>query len=304
MTATAPASKAAFNPLPDIEQRIRGPLIGAMRIVLGLLWLANIEWKRPPDFGKHLKNGLYKYVAAGPHSVFPPYGWVIKHVILKQYTLFGWITLILECTVAALLLLGLFTRGAALLGAAQATAVGLTVLNYPNEWPWSYYLMAAMHLLLFAVVSQQSWSVDGAIRTGSAAKLRAATAIGAVALVVGVAGLIAARSTGFSAHRGARLGWAEGELKWLWFNPLSAILTIILGLLVIAALRLGQSKFAWAAVAGFALMALQVLLQWRYNDGRWSGGFFGGTGSNLAFWGMCALGLSRLLPSPRAATNS
>ena len=301
---TATASRAALNPLPNIEQRVRGPLIGAMRIVLGLLWLANIEWKRPSDFGKHLKNGLYKYVAAGSDSVFPPYGWVVKHIILKQYTLFGWVTLLLECTLAALLLLGLFTRAAALMGAAQAGAIGLTVLNYPNEWPWAYYLMVAMHLLLFAVVSEQAFSVDGAVKSSPTAKLRAATVIGAVAVVVGVAGLIAARSTGFSAHQGARLGWAKGELKWLWFNPLSAILTIALGLLAIVALRVRQTIFAWAAVAGFTLMALQVLLQWRYNDGKWSGGFLGGTGPNLAFWGMCALGLSRLLPSPRARTTS
>lgn len=63
MSASSPVS--GRNPLPAIEQRVRGPLIGLMRIVLGLLWLANIEWKRPSDFGKHLKNGLYKYVAGG-----------------------------------------------------------------------------------------------------------------------------------------------------------------------------------------------------------------------------------------------
>ena len=270
-----------------------------MRIVLGLLWLANIEWKRPSDFGKHLKNGLYKYVAGGvDHPVLRPYSWVIKHIVLKQYTLFGWITLLLECTLAALLLLGLWTRAAALIGAGQAVMIGLSVLYYPKEWPWSYYLMASMHLLLFAVVSEQSLSVDGARRSGAASKLRAATVVGGMAMVVGIAGLIAAHNKGFAAHQGARLGWAKGELKWLWFNPLSALLTIGLGLLVVAAIKIGRSEIAWVAVAGFGLMALQVLIQWRYNDGKWTGGFLGGTGPNLAFWAMCALGIAVCLPKP------
>ena len=79
-----------------VSTRSSTAAIGAVRIVAGLLWLANLEWKRPPDFGRNQKNGLYKYVdGAVAHRVFAPWSWIVQHVVLKQYTLFGWTTLLL-----------------------------------------------------------------------------------------------------------------------------------------------------------------------------------------------------------------
>ena len=97
------------------------------------MWLANMEWKRPPDFGRTQKNGLYKYVdAAITNEVFGPWSWIVKNIVLKQYTLFGWSTLLIESALAALLLLGLWTRLAALVGAAISVTIALSVLHYPR----------------------------------------------------------------------------------------------------------------------------------------------------------------------------
>lgn len=59
---------------PSVQTRSNNIAIGAVRIVAGLLWLANLEWKRPLDFGRSQKNGLYKYVdGAVAHRVFAPW---------------------------------------------------------------------------------------------------------------------------------------------------------------------------------------------------------------------------------------
>jgi hypothetical protein len=122
--------------------------------------------------------------------------------------------------------------------------------------------------------------------------------------VVGVISLIrVSGSTSFTASQGRMVGWAGGEAKLLWFNPLSAILTAVLGAVAVLAVRLRRSQLTWIAIGGFALMALQVLAQWRYRGGNWTGGILGGTGPNFAFWGMLAIGLVASRPSGDATTK-
>ena len=284
------------------SSRIDRSAIAGVRIVAGLLWLANLEWKRPPDFGRHLKNGLYKYVdGAVAHRVFAPWSWIVEHVVLKHYTLFGWSTLLLESMLAALLLLGLWTRPVALVGAANSVAIGLSVLHYPNEWPWSYYLMVALHVLLFATAAGLVGGLDGVRRRDDRARERAVTVLGLVAVGVGLLSAALVSGHSFAAHQGKLVGWAGGEAKLLWFNPLSALLTALLGALVVLAVRFRRPVLRWVAAAGFGLMALQVLVQWRYRDGNWTGGVLGGTGSNFAFWAMFAIGIVACRPTARAS---
>ena len=278
--------------------------IGSVRIVAGLLWLANLEWKRPPDFGRNQKNGLYKYVdGAVAHKVFAPWSWIVEHLVLKQYTLFGWSTLLLESMLAALLLLGLWTRPVALLAALNSVAIGLSVLHYPNEWPWSYYLMVALHVLLFATAAGRYVGLDGVRARGDAERRHAVVVLGVVAVIVGLVSLALVSGRSFSAEQGKLVGWAGGEAKLLWFNPLSALLTAVLGVVAVLSVRWRKAELAWIAVAGFALMALQVLAQWRYRGGNWTGGVLGGTGANFAFWAMFAIGIAACRPARPAATD-
>ncbi len=265
-------------------------IIGAMRGVVGLLWLANLEWKRPPNFGEDRKNGLYKYVdSAITHPVFEPYSWFVEKVIVPNFQLFGWLTLFIEAFLVVCLLLGWRTRLAALIGAGMTVNIFLSVLYYPKsyEWPWSYYLMFAIHLLLFATASGHAFGLDGVVRRGQEARDVAARWIGTAAIVVGVVGLIVARNVDFAANRGATLGWEKGELKLLWVTPLNSLLMIALGALAVAGVVMKQSILTKLAGVGFAAMALQVLIQWRNVDG----GILGGTGANMALWATFAVGL-------------
>jgi uncharacterized membrane protein YphA (DoxX/SURF4 family) len=278
-----------------LDDKASGLIVGLMRIVIGTLWLANIEWKRPPDFGFKAKNGLYKYVdSAVRNPVLGVHKYFIQHVVLPNYTLFGWITLFTETALAITLILGYRTRIAALIGAFMSINIGLSVLYYDKaaEWPWSYYLMFAAHLMIFAVGAGKHLGLDGVLKRDGAARRSALRVLGLVSVLVAILGLVVARSTGFTAKQGALLGWARGELKLLWFTPLSALLTLVFGACGVASAQLKRREIGLLGAAGFAVMALLTLLQWRALDaGGWTGGILGGTGANMAFWAMMSLGM-------------
>jgi hypothetical protein len=118
-------------------------------VIAGLLWLTSVNWKVPPDFGDTARgcSGLCGFVEDGiEHPVAPRTRWVLDTVVQPQLTAFGWLVLVTEVALAALLLSGRHLRVAAVLGATQSLAIGLTVANAPDEWYWSYVLMIAVHL--------------------------------------------------------------------------------------------------------------------------------------------------------------
>ena len=139
--------------------------VAAVRIAVALLWIQNVNWKRPPDFGQHNKGGLYRFTNdAVLHPVVAPFTWFVKHIVLPHFALFGYLTLITEFGLGAFLLAGLLTRFWAVVGLAQTTAITLSVLNTPNEWQWSYYLMFAAHIVLLATAAGRVGGLDGLLR--------------------------------------------------------------------------------------------------------------------------------------------
>lgn len=140
-----------------VLQRAAPPLL---RVTAGMLWLSNVIWKVPPGFG-----GLRNFVAFGAdHPVAPLYPWAVRTLILPNMGPFGWITLVVEVTLAALLLCGVFTRAAAAVGFLQSIAIGLSVANAPEEWYWAYALMAALHAAVWVTAAGRTWGVDSLLR--------------------------------------------------------------------------------------------------------------------------------------------
>jgi len=105
----------------QIGDRARSGTIGGVRILAGLLWLANVHWKVPGDFGENNGGGLYKYTKSGAaNAPFAPFRWLLREIVVPNFHLFGWFTLISETVLAALLLIGYRTRLVALAGAAMS----------------------------------------------------------------------------------------------------------------------------------------------------------------------------------------
>lgn len=297
------------------DDRIRGGVLGIGRIVVGLMWLANLHWKVPPSFGESSGGGLYKYfVSVTRHSTFAPFTWVTEEIVLPNFAFFGWFAVVAETVLAVLLIVGYRTKLAALAGAAMSVPIFLSVVYYDraDEWSWAYFLMVAAHLLVYASDAGAHLGLDGVLRRGGEAPARAIRTVGIVATVVGLLGLYVARSVDFAGEQVALLGSDAGfvnddgdlvrrwELKFMWFNPLWALLTVALGGLALAAFRLPWA--ARVAGAGFAVLSVVIFAMQNFDYVRDDGVVQTvGTSANAAVWASFAL---VLLLSDRAARRS
>lgn len=129
-------------------------------------------------------------------------------------------------------------------------------------------------------------SLDDVHRSAQRAQVALATA----AIAVGLLGVIRAADIGFSVTESVPLidsRWVDGPL--LTFNQSGALVTAALGAVGLFGALTRVRLITWTAVAGFALVALQVLLQF----GRASN-LLGSNGSNLAFALAASLGLLAL----------
>jgi thiosulfate dehydrogenase (quinone) large subunit len=132
-----------------------------LRIVMGVLWLANLSWKLPPDFGRDAPEGLlYNFRLAEEYAVLPFLRSFVHDVVIPHFTLFGWLVFLVELTAGALLTLGLFTRVGALVGSVQALIIALLVVRAPTEWFWTYVMFVAINLVLLLTPAAERLSVD------------------------------------------------------------------------------------------------------------------------------------------------
>ncbi|WP_199434488.1 TQO small subunit DoxD [Qaidamihabitans albus] len=139
--------------------------LAVVRVGVALLWIQNAAWKVPPDFGESGGGGLYHFTRfAVDRPVWGPYAWLVENVVLPNFVFFGWVTLLVEASLGAFLLVGLATRLWALVGVGQSLVITLSVLNAPHEWHWSYYLMILAHLALFATAAGRHFGVDAVLR--------------------------------------------------------------------------------------------------------------------------------------------
>ncbi len=166
-TDVAAATDYAADALPVLPSRTNRAMIAIVRIGVGLLWLQNVGWKIPPNFGRgDPPGGLYLSAShAVTYQVFHPYAWLVERVVLPNFTFFGWMVLLVEASLGAFLLIGLATRFWAVIGVAQTVVIMLSVLNAPHEWLWSYVLMLLAHLALFATAAGRYAGLDGLLRT-------------------------------------------------------------------------------------------------------------------------------------------
>lgn len=179
MSTDSATQKVAPDATDELDQG-RGARVGlaVLRIAIGLLWIQNSGWKSPPNFGQDSGTGLFKFTTyAVDYPVFPPFSWLVENVVLPNFTLFGYLTLLVEASLGAFLLVGLATRFWAVVGIAQSVAITLSVLNAPDEFPWTYYLMIVGHIVVLTTAAGRTAGMDGILRprwrrsSGRAARL-------------------------------------------------------------------------------------------------------------------------------------
>jgi len=166
-TTTSAATVFEREPAHDRATSVSAVIV---RLAVALLWLDNLSWKTPPNFGSDDNSGLYFFTSeAVRYPVLKPYSSLVENVILPHFAPFGWGVFLVEICLAVFLLLGLATRFWALVAIAQSVAIFLSLGAAPNEWKWSYFLMMAAHLAVFGFASGRVWGLDAVLRKRAAA---------------------------------------------------------------------------------------------------------------------------------------
>jgi hypothetical protein len=227
--------------------------------IAGLLWLSSVSWKVPPGFGDSADrcSGLCRFVQAGvDHPVLPGSGWVFDSIVQPQLRVFGYITLVTEAALAALLVSRRYLRVAAVLGIAQSLAIGLAVANAPDEWYWAYLLMIGLHVAVL----------------GFAPDLRpiGSRAMAVVAAIYGVVLLVAHAEAGFTGdHNRTWTLFTGGNDVPDEFGRGTFSGSIALGLvfvaLAIAAWWLAGAPDRTRTTSGWILVGVAVVLLFTYH---------------------------------------
>ena len=141
---------------------IAGWALTAIRVLLGIFWLAQQTWKPPPTFGCPSGGFCFWLDQEIQHPLIPLYANFLRAVIRPNAIAFGWFTLLVEVAIGLALIFGVFTR----LGALVATLwsanllIGLAVV--PGETPLYYLAIVAVNLLFVVIGASGQISVDRA----------------------------------------------------------------------------------------------------------------------------------------------
>ena len=298
---------STFKPAVESPPRASATALAALRVLAGLLWLYNVSWKRPPEFGRESGNGLYGFTQlAVENPVFPPYSWVVENVVLPNFLIFGWMVLVVETLLAVLLMTGTLVRLAALIGVGQSLAIGLSVAGTPGEWPWAYWMMIGIHVaLLFTsagrVAAVDAVRADASDRVGSSRSSAPRLLLG-WGVVVGLTGLVAlalAFDEDPLASVGSRIGGPDLSISLGSYNLVGAVSLLGVAGLMCAAAALKRPALALGSAAVASAAALSLYVQLGRTD-VW----LGGTNTSAAFF-LCAAVVSgatarHLQSSPRS----
>jgi uncharacterized membrane protein YphA (DoxX/SURF4 family) len=132
------------------------------RFLIGAMWWQQSVWKAPPDFGglHYWMEEMVKWAST------PLQQWFVKDVVLEHYHFFAPQVYILEVLVALSLIIGLFTRLGAVLGALMAINLWLGLYRSPGEWPWSYFFLIIIQIMFLVQRPGRSLGLDAILLRG------------------------------------------------------------------------------------------------------------------------------------------
>ncbi len=137
-------------------------VLAVFRIVYGILWLQQTLWKIPPDFGIASNGGLYYWTKEMvKYSILPPHRFFVESIVLPNFILFAWLTLLTELFIGLSHVLGIFGRLGALAALAMSTNLLIGLVRHPGEWPWSYIMLLGYALIFLSAHPGRILGLDG-----------------------------------------------------------------------------------------------------------------------------------------------
>jgi uncharacterized membrane protein YphA (DoxX/SURF4 family) len=158
-------SLALVNLIRDPSQRTGAHVwMWVARLFIGGLWWQQTLWKLPPtytDSPDGVSGGLHYWIGEMvQYAAFGWQSWLVEHIIQPHFYVFAPQVYATEVLIAASLLLGVFTRIGASLGALMAMNLWLGLYRAPDEWPWTYFLLITLQTTFAVFHAGRSLGLD------------------------------------------------------------------------------------------------------------------------------------------------
>jgi uncharacterized membrane protein YphA (DoxX/SURF4 family) len=139
------------------QHSVRHIGIGVLRFIIGCMWWQQSLWKIPPHYDWGLIHWMQEMVE---HASTELQSVLVRDLVLPNIAVFGPLVYAIEVAIGASLILGLFTRLGAALGALMAINLWLGLYNAPGEWTWTYMFLVVIQLLFLIDPPGRSLGVD------------------------------------------------------------------------------------------------------------------------------------------------
>ena len=155
---------AAVNLWRDASQRSVLHLWNWLaRFFIGALWWQQSLWKLPPTYTdnpdgsgglRYWMGEMVKWASTGLQRHF------VKEVVLPHFYFFAPQVYFSEVLIAVTLILGLFSRLGAFIGTLMAINLLLGLYRSPAEWPWTYFFLIIVQIMLLVQRPGRSLGLD------------------------------------------------------------------------------------------------------------------------------------------------
>ena len=143
------------------------------RFFVGSMWWQQTLWKLPPLYTDNpsdpVNTGLHYWMTQmGNSASIPLQADFVNHVVIPHFYFFAPIVYTLEVLTAVSLLLGVFVRFWALIGALQILNLWLGLYRADGEWPWTYFFLLLLQVIFTVHQYGRSLGLDAIIVDRSA----------------------------------------------------------------------------------------------------------------------------------------
>jgi uncharacterized membrane protein YphA (DoxX/SURF4 family) len=127
-----------------------------VRLTIGAMWWEQSLWKLPPTYSGLLYwvKEMGKWASIGLQRQF------VRDVVLPHFFFFAPQVYFTEVLIAGTLMLGLFSRLGAFLGALMAINLWLGLYRSPAEWPWTYFFLIIVQIMFVIQRPGRSLGLD------------------------------------------------------------------------------------------------------------------------------------------------
>jgi uncharacterized membrane protein YphA (DoxX/SURF4 family) len=157
LLALASVVIAAVNLWRDASQRSVLHLWNWLaRFFIGAMWWQQSLWKLPPTYGglRYWMDEMVKWASTSLQRHF------VKEVVLPHFYFFAPQVYFSEVLIAVTLMLGLFSRLGAFIGTLMAINLWLGLYRSPGEWPWTYFFLIIVQIMLLVQRPGRSLGLD------------------------------------------------------------------------------------------------------------------------------------------------